>query len=87
MKNWQEEHCSERPEALQLIAPDLYMERRDIRRVEHEAADGMDAYEEYVCESREITGSEYAMLKSIEEIDNAKAIDDYTMQLIEEGVL
>lgn len=37
--------------------------------------------------SREITTSEYEMLRSIEEIDNAKAIDEYTMQLIEEGVL
>ena len=87
MKNWQEEHCAERPEALQEIAPDLLMERRNIEKVEHEAEEGRDAYEEYVCESREITVSEYAMLKSIETIDNAKAIDDYTTQLIEEGVL
>ena len=87
MKNWQEEHCSERPEALQLVAPDLYMERRNIQKVEHEAAEGMDAYEEYVCESREITVSEYEMLKSIEAIDTSKAIADYTLQLMEEGVL
>lgn len=72
---------------MQEIAPDLLMERRNIEKVEHEAEEGRDAYEEYVCESREITVSEYAMLKSIETIDNAKAIDDYTMQLIEEGVL
>ena len=87
MKNWQEEHCAERPEELQLIAPDLYMERRNIRKVEHEAEDGRDAYEEFVCESREITVSEYEMFKSIEAIDTGKAIDDYTMQLVEEGVL
>ncbi len=87
MKNWQEEHCTERPEELQLVAPDLYMERRNIREVSHEAEAGMEAYTEFVCESREITGSEYAMLKSIEAIDNSKAIDDYTMQLMEEGVL
>ena len=37
--------------------------------------------------SREITFSEYQMLASITEIDTSKAIDDYTMQLIEQGVL
>jgi hypothetical protein len=31
--------------------------------------------------------SEYQMLQSIEEIDTQKAVDDYTMQLMEEGVL
>lgn len=72
---------------MQLIAPDLYMERRNIRKQEHEAEDGRDAYEEYICESREITVSEYAMLKSIEEIDTSRALDEYTMQLVEEGIL
>ena len=47
----------------------------------------MAAYTDYVCESREITESEYAMLKSIEEINTEKAIDEYTLQLMEEGVL
>lgn len=47
----------------------------------------MAAYTDYVCESREITVSEYEMLKSIEQISTDKAIDEYTMQLIEEGVL
>lgn len=51
----------------------------------------MPAYTDYVCESREITESEHAMLKSVEEIDTEKAvsaaIDNYTQQMIEEGVL
>lgn len=51
----------------------------------------MAAYTDYVCESREITESEYAMLKSIAEIrtDEAvtAAIDEYTMQLMEGGLL
>ena len=37
--------------------------------------------------SREITVSEYQMLESITQISNEKAIDEYTLQLIEEGVL
>lgn len=89
MKQWGREHCSRRPEELQAVAPGLYMQRRNIQKVEHEADEmaGLDAYTEYVCESREITESEYAMLESIEQISTEKAIDAFTMQLIEEGVL
>lgn len=47
----------------------------------------MNAYTDYVCESREVTVSEYEMLKSIEDIDSQKAIDAYTLQLMEEGVI
>lgn len=51
----------------------------------------MAAYTDYVCESREITESEYEMLQSIGEIQTEKAvnaaIDEYTLQLMEEGVL
>ncbi len=89
MKQWSEEHCAGRPEKLQTIAPGLYIQRRNIKEVQHEADEvaGTDAYTEFVCESREITESEYAMLESIEQISTEKAIDAFTMQLIEEGVL
>ena len=74
---------------MQLIATDTYIQRKSIEKVEHPADEvaGTDAYTEWVCESREISVSEYEMLKSIEAIDNQKAVDDYTMQLIEEGLL
>lgn len=75
------------PEELQLVAPNLYIQRRNIKEQEHEAEGEMGAYKDYVCESREITESEYEMLKSIEEISTEKAIDEYTLQLMEEGVL
>jgi hypothetical protein len=87
MKQWKEERCSIRPEALQLITDDIYIQRRNIEELNHEATDEQEAYTEYTCESREITVSEYQMLQSIEEIDTQKAVDDYTMQLMEEGVL
>ena len=89
MKQWTEERCAEQPQELQLIASDTYMQRRNIEKVEHEADKeaGREAYTEWVCESREITVSEYEMLKSIEEIDTTQAIDAYTLQLIEEGLL
>ncbi len=89
MKDWTQERCSERPDGLQAIAPGLFMQRRNIQRVDHAADEtaGREAFTEYVCESREITEGEYAMLKSIEEIDGAKAVDAYTLRLMEEGVL
>ncbi len=87
MKNWKEEHLSSQPDALQQIAQGLYIERRNIREVTHEAADDMEAYTDWVCESRIISVDEYHMLQAIKEIDTQKAIDDYTEQLIEEGLL
>jgi len=89
MKQWTEERCSEKPQELQLIASDTYMQRRNIKEVEHKADEvaGTESYTEWVCESREISVSEYEMLNSIEEIDTTKAIDAYTLQLIEEGLL
>lgn len=69
------------------MAPNLYIQRRNIKAQEHEEKDGMAAYTDYVCESREITESEYEMLKSIEEISTEKAIDEYTLQLMKGGLL
>lgn len=87
MTEWTKESCSRKPPEVEEIAPGLLMQRRDIQKVEHEAQDGMDAYTTWDCECREITVSEYEMLQSIEAIDTSKALDDYTMQLIEEGAL
>jgi hypothetical protein len=69
------------------VADGIYIQRKNITEVEHEATEGMEAYKDWECDSREITVSECQMLKSIEEINTDKAIDDYTAQLIEEGLL
>lgn len=87
MTLWKEERCSSQPEEVQVIATGLLMERRDIRQVNHEATDMEPAYTDWVCMSREISESEYQMLKSIEAIDTQDAIDAYTEQLLEEGVI
>lgn len=89
MTEWKKEISADRPSELQTVAPGLFVQRKEISQVEHEAdpVAGTDAYTDFECLSREITASEYHMLESITEIDNSKAIDDYTMQLIEEGVL
>ena len=87
MKQWKEERCSTQPKELEVIADGVLMQRRNIEAVEHEATEEMEAYTDYVCESREITVSEYEMLKSIEGINTDKAIEEYTLQLMEEGVI
>lgn len=91
MKQWTEERCSEKPKELQPVAPDLFIQRRNITEQNHEEKDGFPEYTDYVCESREITESELAMLNSISEIQTegavSAAIDEYTAELIEEGVL
>ena len=87
MKKWKEERCSTQPEELEVIAPGVFMQRRNIEAVEHEAIEEMAEYTDYVCECREITESEYEMLKSIESINTDRAIEEYTLQLMEEGVI
>lgn len=87
MKQWKEERCSTQPEEIELIAHGVYMQRRNIEAVEHEATEETAAYTDYVCESREITESEYEMLKSIESINTDKAIEEYTLQLMQEGAI
>lgn len=87
MKEWSKERCSEKPEELQLVAPDTYIERKHIVAVEHKETENMPAYTDYECMSREISVSEYNMLMSIAEINTNEAIDTYTEELIKEGLI
>ena len=87
MKEWSKERCSEKPEELQLIAPDTYIERKDIVEVQYEETEDVPAYTDYECMSREISVSEYNMIKSITEINTNNAIDAYTEELIKEGMI
>ena len=64
------------------MADGIYIQRKNIEKVQHEATEGMEAYTDWECDSREITVSEYQMLESIKQINTDKAIDDYTAQLI-----
>ena len=43
MKQWTEERSAQRPAELQLVAPNLYIQRRNIEQQEHEERDGMAA--------------------------------------------
>ena len=66
MKQWVKERCSSRPPELQLVGAGIYIQRRNVKEQEHSASERIPAYTDYLCESREITVSEYEMLKSIE---------------------
>lgn len=59
MGTWRIEICSEKPAELQLIGKELYIERRNIHMVEHDATEVAEAYTDWECESREITLTEY----------------------------
>ena len=87
MTDWKTDICSEQPSDMHRIGADLYMQRRNIELVHVEAVGDMPAYDCWECESREITMGEYQMLKAIENIDVNAALDDYTLSLIEEGLL
>ena len=44
MKEWTKERCSEEPQELQLVADGIYIQRKNIKKVQHEATEGMEAY-------------------------------------------
>ena len=87
MQDWKKEISAHQPLPLEIVAPDTYIQRKDITTVEHEATDERDDYTDYECMSREIGFSEYNMLKSIEQISTDKAIEEYTLKLMEEGAI
>lgn len=87
MTNWVEDICSEEPNELTEGSQTSYIQRRNIHKVTIPAIDDMPAYDQWISEARTITKDEYNMLQSIKEIGTDEAIDDYTLQLIEEGLL
>ena len=87
MRDWTVERCAEQPEELQEISSNTYMQRRNIAERQAEETEGMPTHTEWVCESREISIDDYNMLKSIQEINTQGAIDEYTQQLVEGGIL
>jgi len=85
--NWKQETCAIQPDEIQIIADGIYMQRKNIREVVREAIEGQEGYTSWECDSREISVTDYNILKELENVQVDDAIDAYTMQLIEEGVL
>lgn len=87
MTEWIEDICSEKPDELTKGSQISYIQRRNIHQVVTPATDDMPEYTQWVSESRIISIDEYNLLESIKEIKTDEAIDNYTLQLIEEGLL
>lgn len=87
MTNWSEDICSEKPQELTMASPNSYIQRRNIQEVEIPAEGDMSGYTQWVSECRIISIDEYNLIESIKEIRTDEAIDNYTLQLIEEGLL
>ena len=47
MKEGTKERCSEEPQELQLVADGIYIQRKNIKKVQHEATEGMEAYTDW----------------------------------------
>ena len=60
MGNWTEERCAKRPNEIAVISMSKLIQRKNIQFVHHEAIDGQEAYDEYVCQSRTLSAAEYA---------------------------
>ena len=73
MTEWRTEYCSEQPSELQVIGKELYIQRRNIHQVTHEATEGSEAYTDWECESREITFTEYHQWKTDEAVKKNEA--------------
>lgn len=62
MTDWKKEQSKKQPPKFQKIAPDAYMQRRNIEEVEHEGTEGEEPYTCWECECRELTAAEYALV-------------------------
>lgn len=85
MTSWTQDICSEKPEELTMASPTSYIQRRNIHS--EEVNTGEESCTQWISESRIISIDEYNLLESIKEIKVDEAIDNYTLQLIEEGLL
>ena len=66
MQEWKKELCIEKPETLQEIGSNVYIQRRNIEVYEKEQDDGTKV-SGYSCECRILSKAEYASLKEQEE--------------------
>ena len=81
--NWHEVIYDTEPAEREEI-DDLIIERRNIREEPGTSVEGGTIWR---CEERRVTQGDLDFLSAIEAISVDKAIDEYTEQLIEEGLL
>lgn len=85
MTDWTREYCFRRPPEVEDVDKDSVIVRTDIVEEEVETPEGKE--KRWSCLSRIMTRSEHLMLEDIKNIDVSRAIDEYTLQLIEEGII
>lgn len=85
MTEWKPEYNTEKPDELSLVSSSTYIQRKDIHQVE--ISDGYTNHLQWYSLSRFLTKDELLMLEAVAEVRTDAAIDEYTLQLIEEGIL
>lgn len=75
MEEWKIERCPNMPEEFERVAPNTYIQRRNIEEEEHEAQDGMPEYTDYVCEYRYISADDYIDILKKQEEKNREDIE------------
>ena len=81
MTEWKTEYCAERPEPLQQVGIELYIQRRNIHEATH-TIEGEETYTDWECESREITFAEFEQERSDLRLDD---IEDVLAEIIGGG--
>lgn len=82
---WSKSYSKEKPLEAEKTVDGRYIIRRNIK--EEVSGDGEKSYS---CEECIATNSEYLLIQRIDEIElkrEADIVEEYTLQLIEEGVL
>ena len=82
---WSKSYSKEKPLEAEKTVDGRYIIRRNIK--EEVSGDGKKSYS---CEECIVTNSEYLLIQRIDEIElkrEADIVEEYTLQLIEEGVL
>ena len=83
---WSKSYSKEKPLEAEKTVDERYIIRRNIK--EEKSDYGEEKY--YSCEECVVTSSEYLLIQRIDEIElkrEADIVEEYTLQLIEEGVL
>lgn len=83
--NWRTAQANEKPLIVEELSGDRYLVRRNITEKENSEGNKYYEYEERIVTSIELTIIE--CFNNMEIKREAEIIDDYTMQLIEEGVI
>ena len=77
------------PKNVEKISDDRYFLRKNIKKEQREGADGQ-AVDIWTYEEALATGAEYAAWQAVNQAEmlrEAEIVDEYTLKLIEEGVL